>query len=55
MKNKKDKKVKLTSTYRGLVADSDPRYERGWTILFGRNINRPLKNNKGGNKNGKDK
>jgi hypothetical protein len=26
----------------GLVPDTDPIYERGWTILIGRNLNRNL-------------
>ena len=40
---------------KGLVLDREKESRSGWIILFGRNINRPLKNNKGGNKNGKDK
>ena len=28
--------------YEGLVPDTDPIYERGWTILTGRNLSRNL-------------
>jgi hypothetical protein len=32
--------------YEGLVPDTDPIYERGWTILTGRNLSRNLPKDK---------
>mgnify|MGYP000170927675 FL=1 len=35
--------------YEGLVPDTDPIYERGWTILTGRNLNCNLPRDKPSN------
>ena len=40
MKKKTRRRGKIT--YEGLRPDTDPIYERGWTILTGRNLSRNL-------------
>jgi hypothetical protein len=39
---KKQKLRRGRIIYEGLVPDTDPIYERGWTILTGRNLSRNL-------------
>ena len=43
---KKQKLRRGRIIYEGLVPDTDPIYERGWTILTGRNLNRNLPRDK---------
>ncbi len=40
MKKRKTRRGRIIDE--GLVPDTDPIYERGWTILIGRNLNRNL-------------
>ena len=43
---KKQKLRRGRIIYEGLVPDTDPSYERGWTILTGRNLSRNLPRDK---------
>jgi len=43
---KKQKLRRGRIIYEGLVPDTDPIYERGWTILTGRNLSRNLPRDK---------
>ena len=46
---KKQKLRRGRIIYEGLVPDTDPIYERGWTILTGRNLSRNLPRDKSSN------
>ena len=53
MKKRKTRRGRIIDE--GLVPDTDPIYERGWTILTGRNLSRNLPREEPGNTNENEK
>ena len=53
MKKRKTRRGRITDE--GLVPDTDPIYERGWTILTGRNLSRNLPRDEPSNTNKNEK